>query len=132
MGWAMLCEGQGRYDEAIKAYETAIRVEPNMTGARTNLASLLERLVRELPAGQAAQFMQRVSELRAAELPLLRRDANLAPENAGVQYRFGLALYLAGEMDQAMERLNRAAELEPEIEDFRQARDLLKEKLQEQ
>ena len=75
--------------------------------------------------------MQRVSELRAAELPLLRRDANLAPENAFVQYRYGLALYLAGEMDQAMDRLNRAVELEPEVDDFREARDMLKEKLQE-
>ena len=48
-----------------------------------------------------------------------------------MQYRFGLALYLAGEKDQAMDRLNRAVELEPEVADFRQARDLLKEKLQE-
>ena len=102
MGWAMLCEGQGRYDEAIKSYETAIRMEPNMTGARTNLASLLERLVGELPPAQAAQFMGRVAELRAAELPLLGRDAALAPENARVQYRYGLALYLAGRMDEAM------------------------------
>ncbi len=79
MGWAMLCEGQGRYDEAIKAYETAIRVEPNMTGARTNLASLLERLAGEMPPVQAAQFMGRVAELRAAELPLLGRDAVAGP-----------------------------------------------------
>ncbi len=132
MGWAMLCEGQGRYDEAIKAYETAIRVEPNMTGPRTNLASLLERLVREMPAVQAAQLMGRVAELRAAELPLLGRDASLAPDNAGVQYRYGLALYLAGKMDEAMKLLDRAVELEPEVSDFRQARDLLKEKLQQQ
>ncbi len=132
MGWAILCEGQGRYDEAIQAYETAIRIEPNMTGARTNLASLLERLVGQLPPAQAAQFMGRVSELRAAELPLLGRDAALAPENAPVQYRYGLALYLAGRMDEAMTFLERAVELEPDVGDFRQARDLLKEKLQQQ
>jgi Flp pilus assembly protein TadD len=56
----------------------------------------------------------------------------LAPDSAGLQYRYGLALYLAGDMDQAMQRLNRAAELEPTVPDFRQARDLLKQKLDEQ
>lgn len=131
MGWAILCEGQGRFDEAVKAYETAIRVEPNMTGARTNLASLLERLAGEVPRAQAIQYMTKVAELRAKELPLLERDASLAPDNAGVQYRYGLALYLAGRMDEAMNQLNRAVELAPEVPEFRQARDLLKEKLQQ-
>ena len=47
LGWAMLCEGRGRMNEAIEAYETAMKVEPMMTGPRTNLASLLERLAAE-------------------------------------------------------------------------------------
>ena len=63
------------------------------------------------------------------ELPLLERDANLAPENASVQYRFGLALYLAGRMNEALERLETAAELEPDVPDFTRARDLLKQKI---
>ena len=32
MGWAMLCEQRGRVNEAIESYETAIKVEPLMTG----------------------------------------------------------------------------------------------------
>jgi tetratricopeptide (TPR) repeat protein len=132
MGWAMLREGQGRYAEAIEAYETAMRVEPGTTGPRTNLASLLEGLAGESQGLQAAQLMSRVAQLRAAELPLLGRDASLAPDNAQVQYRYGLALYLAGRMTEAMERLNRATELAPDVPDFRQARDLLQEKLQQQ
>jgi tetratricopeptide (TPR) repeat protein len=132
MGWAMLREGQGRYAEAIEAYETAMRVEPGTTGPRTNLASLLERLASQSQGLQAAQLMSQVAQLRAAELPLLGRDASLAPDNAQVQYRYGLALYLAGRMTEAMERLNRATELAPDVPDFRQARDLLKEKLQQQ
>jgi hypothetical protein len=40
-----------------------------------------------------------------------------------------LALYLAGQMEAALERLNAAVELAPEVADFRQARDLLQEKL---
>jgi tetratricopeptide (TPR) repeat protein len=132
LGWAMLCEGQGRYQDAIRAYETAIRVEPLTTGPRSNLASLLERVAGQQPGPQAAQLVQRAQELRAEELPLLERDARLAPDNASVQYRFGLALYLAGDMDRAMERLEKAVELAPAVSDFRQARDLLREKLGQQ
>ena len=73
--------------------------------------------------------MQRAEELRAQELPLLGRDADLAPENANVQYRYGLALYLAGKLDEAMERLEKAVDLDPTMPTFRQARDLLKEKI---
>ncbi len=79
LGWAMLCEGQQRYGEAIEAYETAIRVEPEMTGARSNLAGLLEGLASQQQGPQAAQLFQRSAELRAEELPLLERDAEPGP-----------------------------------------------------
>ena len=131
LGWAMLCEGQGRFEEAVEAYRTAIRVEPKTTGPRSNLSSLLERIASQQSPQQAAALIKEADTLREQELPLLERDANLAPENASVQYRFGLALYLAGRMNEAMERLEIATELEPEIPDFRQARDLLKEKLEQ-
>ena len=131
LGWAMLCEGQGRFEEAVDAYRTAIRVEPNTTGPRSNLSSLLERVASQQPPQQATALLKEAETLREQELPLLERDANLAPDNASVQYRFGLALYLAGKMNEAMERLEKSVELEPEVPDFRQARDLLKEKLQQ-
>ena len=131
MGWAMLCEAQGRYGDAIQAYETAMRVEPLMTGPRSNLAGLLDGLASEQPGPQSAQLLQRVAELRAEELPLLERDSKLAPENASIQYRYGLALYLAGKMDEAMEQLEKAVELAPDVADFKQARDLLREKLRQ-
>ncbi|MCP4886525.1 MAG: hypothetical protein GY904_07920 [Planctomycetaceae bacterium] len=132
MAWATICEGQGRFPEAVESYETAMRVEPETTGPRTNLASLLERLATQMNGPQAQAVMSRVAELREDELPRLGRDAELAPDNAGLQYRYGLALYLAGKMDQAMGRLNRAVELEPLVPDFRQARDLLQQKLDEE
>ncbi|MGC6441967.1 MAG: multiheme c-type cytochrome [Rubripirellula sp.] len=131
LGWAMLCEGQGRFEEAVEAYRTAIRVEPKTTGPRSNLSSLLERVASQQPPQQATALLKEAETLREQELPLLERDANLAPDNASVQYRFGLALYLAGKMNEAMERLEKSVELEPEVPDFRQARDLLKEKLQQ-
>ncbi|MCH1496204.1 MAG: hypothetical protein L7U72_13325 [Rubripirellula sp.] len=131
LGWAMLCEGQGRFEEAVDAYRTAIRVEPKTTGPRSNLSSLLERVASQQPPQNATALLKEAETLREQELPLLERDANLAPSNASVQYRFGLALYLAGKMNEAMERLEKSVELEPEVPDFRQARDLLKEKLQQ-
>lgn len=131
MAWAMLCESRGRYSDAIESYQTAMRVEPTTTGPRTNLAAILEQLAGQRPQAERAVIMARVEMLREQELPLLGRDADLAPDNAPVQYRYGLALYLAGKLDQAMERLERAVELEPDIPTFRQARDLLKEKLNE-
>jgi tetratricopeptide (TPR) repeat protein len=131
MGWAMLCEQQGRFNEAVAAYETAIRVEPNMTGPRTNLAATLERLAQETRTPQAPEFIQRAKQLRDEELPLLKRDALLAPNNADVQYRYGLALYLAGDYVDALKQLELAVQIAPDIEVFQTAVRLLKEKLAE-
>lgn len=131
MGWAMLCEGRGRYQDAIEAYETAIRTEPKMTGPRTNLASMLERILPQSASQQRDDIMLRIEQLRQEELPLIARDASLAPENPGIQYRYGLALYLAGEMDKALEQLEIAVELAPDVPDFRQARDLLLQRINE-
>ena len=43
MELGVLYETMGRYDEAEDAYRTAMRVEPRMTGPRSNLAALLDR-----------------------------------------------------------------------------------------
>jgi Tfp pilus assembly protein PilF len=129
MGWAMLCEARGRIGEAQQAYETAMKVEPLTTGARTNLAALLEREASRARPADAQQMIRQANELRAAELPLLARDASLAPDSADLQYRYGLALYLSGDMEAAMKQLQRAVDLAPEVELFRTARDLLQEKM---
>ena len=56
--------------------------------------------------------------LRREELPLLGRDAKLAPRNAAVQFRYGLALYLAGRPKEAEALLRRAVELAPRAERY--------------
>lgn len=121
----LLRESQGRTRDAIAAYEMAIHVEPNFSGPRTNLARLLEGeeppsalqpspRPRPTGAGQVSdRDQQRIAELRAEELELARRNAELAPQLAGVQHRYGLALYLAGRLDEANVALERACELEP-------------------
>jgi len=132
MAWATMLEQQGRGREAIEFYETAIRVEPNSTGPRTNLAALLENIAAR-SNGEAAEKMQkRAAELRKQELPLLARDARLAPKNAFIQYRFGLASYLDGDYDQAVESIQKAVDLAPDTEVFQTALRLLKEKIESQ
>ena len=110
----------GRPAEAVKAYRAAIHVQPNVSGPRSNLAGLLEN----------AGDVQGAKTLRAAELELLERDARLAPEFGAIQYRYGLALYLDGQLEEAVKKLERACELEPELADFRVALTLLYERLQ--
>jgi len=126
--WASLCEQRGRIPDAIKAYETAIRVEPNMAGARTNLASLLDSIASQ--GDDRARV--KAEQLRREELPLLARDASLAPDNPTVQYRYGLSLYLSGDIAAALGKLQRSVELDPDNEDYQLALRLLKEKIAEE
>ncbi len=132
LGWAILCEQRDRVEEAIESYETAIQVEPLATGPRTNLASLLERIANERQGPQTRMLLEQARRLRADELPLLARDAELAPENPDVQYRYGLALYLSGDEEAALEQLQRTVDLEPDVETFRTALELLQDKLRSQ
>jgi predicted CXXCH cytochrome family protein len=108
MALGVLAERQSDATAAIEAYRTAMRVQPDVTGPRGNLASLLERL--EKP--------DEANKLRAEELELLARDAQLAPRSAAVQYRYGLALYLAGREEEAEAALAIADKLEPNTADY--------------
>ncbi|MCA9145321.1 MAG: tetratricopeptide repeat protein [Planctomycetaceae bacterium] len=128
-------ESMGDVRAAEAAYQTAIRVEPHVTGPRTNLAALLERQAEEAENNarriaqqnreaaiesimESQKLRERVAELRKGELPLLGRDAKLAPDNAAIQYRYGLSLYLHGEADEALAALTNAVRLEPNTPDF--------------
>lgn len=129
MGWAMICEGRGKFNDAIESYQKAIAVEPETTGPRTNLAQLLESLAERETGPRREKLLEQTQILRAQELPRLKRDAELAPDLAALQYRYGLALYLAGHADEAMKQLERAVEINPEVPVYQQARDALKQQL---
>ena len=100
--------------KAVDAYRTAINVQPDMTGPRTNLASVMDRVQPE-----------QAKRLRAEELVLLARDARLVPDSASLQYRYGLSLYLNGRQEEAEEALTTACRLEPNSPDFLLALTLL-------
>jgi tetratricopeptide (TPR) repeat protein len=139
-----LDEQHQRFQAAMQHYEDAIRIEPRAVGPRTNLAALLERLAEDTQtqsnanadvstvrnAKALAQTLRdRAKTLRAEELPLLARDAKLLPSNAHLQYRLGLAQYLAGDLQESAKSLSQALAIDPSVEDYFVALALLQEKL---
>ncbi|MEM9827522.1 MAG: multiheme c-type cytochrome [Planctomycetota bacterium] len=130
MEWATFAEARGEFQDAIQAYETAIRVEPNQTGPRSNLAELLERLASAYPPNEAAELCERSRQLRRQELPLLARDAGLAPDLAPIQYRYGLALYLDGQKQASLKQLEKVVRIAPGVPDYRQAYEALRAQLE--
>jgi len=157
--WGIVQETLGNFQPAIEAYETAIRIEPGFTGPRTNLAAVCDRLAEEAEAQvrqaamlrqpaagsraaqQVQQYRQRAQQLRKEELVCLERDAKLVPDNAAIQYRYGMLLYLHRRLQEAEQALLRAHRLEPnnpqfllgivlyyqEVEDFEKALPLAEE-----
>lgn len=105
---------------AMREYRTAIRLEPYLTGPRSNLAGLLEQTGRGTP--------EEVRRLREQELELLERDVRLLPNAALLRYRYGLMLYLLGRLDAAQRALEAACRLQPASYDFRLFLTLLYEK----
>lgn len=119
MALGILAERMNRPQKAVESYRAAIHVQSDVSGPRSNLASLLERM------GDA----QGAQQLRQEEMDLLARDAQLAPEIAGVHYQYGLSLYLNGKLQEALQSLQRACDLEPTSFEFRMALTLLYERL---
>ncbi len=118
---AVMAEQQGRPQAAIDHYRDAIRVEPGVTGARTNLAALLERNLSRSSTATDSPVYEEIRGLRKEELRLLTRDVQLLPSVASLQYRHGLALYVDGQKEAALTALLKAAELEPNNFEFVQA-----------
>src|SRR5262249_43737705 len=100
-------------------------------GARTNLAALYDRQFQEAQQrarqlaqqgdraaaerqiGEVIELPAKLARLRDEELGLLERDVVLAPDNAQLQGRIGLARYLSGWSKEAETALLSASLLEP-------------------
>ncbi|MCC9602727.1 HEAT repeat domain-containing protein [Stieleria sp. JC731] len=130
LGWGIICERLGRIPDAINAYQDAIRVEPRTTGPHANLASLYERIAESVNPAEREKYLAAAAKLRKQNLGLLARDAELAPELAPIQFQYGLALYLDGQLDKSLEQLKKAVDLDPENPQFKVAYDELRAKLE--
>lgn len=126
LGLGILAERQMNPQAAVSHYQDAIQAQPDVTGPRSNLAELYVRIAERVPGSvQAQRAAAEVDRLRDEERELFARDVQLLP-NAGItHYRYGLSLYLAGDLEKAKAELTRAVELEPDQPTFRQALDEL-------
>lgn len=129
-----IAEQSGNEAEAIQHYQTAIVVEPAAVGPRTNLAAMLSRRLESqstLTEAARQKLQSDIATLRSEELQLLARDVRLLPQPpAMLVFRYGLALYLDGQLEQAAEQIVRAAELERSDVTFAQSAVELLEKLE--
>lgn len=90
-------EAAGHYEEAAAAYQKAVEMKPDQAGYYNNLGNALARLGKVQEAGAAYQ-----------------KSASLDPVNAASAWRnFGIVLYNANKMKEAIEPLRKATELEP-------------------
>jgi tetratricopeptide (TPR) repeat protein len=98
--WARMGEAYdlaGRNDEAINAYEQAVAAKPDNAGYYNNLGNVLART-------------GKIDQAKAA----YTKSAELDPPNAALAWRnFGISLYQAQRMVEAIEPLKKATELDP-------------------
>jgi len=128
----VLAESRSQLLDAQRHYETAIRVQPTVTGPRGQLAMLLERMIQEAQE-QAEQASQQgnvaardealrpipslhfeIEKLRQDELSLIERDAALVPEEAVMQQQLGFARYTQNWRKEAASALLNAWLLDPD------------------
>jgi tetratricopeptide (TPR) repeat protein len=125
---ATLDRRYGRIQQAIEHLLAAIKLQPYMSGARAELASIYQALRDPLTGGYTHSTEAEIRRLRQEEVELLTRDAKLAPDNAGVFYQLGLQQNLLENLDGAEEALRAAAEKAPHVYQFKWALALLYEK----
>jgi len=92
----VLTQQPGRIDEAIAAYEAALRLEPDLQPAISGL--------------------DRARALKAraqADLPNQQRQAQSSPNNPQLHFALGLSEARAGNVEAAIKALRRSVELDP-------------------
>lgn len=136
---AVVAANQGRFNEAIASYQTALRLDPNFVPARMNLATLYDQMGK---AAEAESQLRKVVELHPkladARYSLglvlasdpkrideatreLATAAELAPNNARIHYNLGLAYQHQEKADLAEAELKTAFKLSPANADFLRA-----------
>jgi tetratricopeptide (TPR) repeat protein len=127
----ILFQSLGQWSQAEDEYQTAILVEPNNIGPRTNLADLYDnqfeaarqraielarggdRASAEREIAAAGDLPGKIDQLRTEELGLLERDVLLAPDVAAIQEQIGLTRILGRWTREAETALVTATLLEP-------------------
>ncbi|MCG8448128.1 MAG: tetratricopeptide repeat protein, partial [Pirellulales bacterium] len=101
---ATLSKALGKYEEAKKSLETAVRLEPYLSDVRGELAGILERL-----NGNPDE----IRRLREEEVALMERNSKLFPNSPQPHYQRGMLLYLLQRNEEALEAFEEACRLAP-------------------
>lgn len=136
---ASLYEMLGQMDRAEESYRTAISVEPNVSGARVNLAVLLEQKTQVLRSqamamaqqGEREKFQslmqnvqslgQQAAQLRKEEHRLLAVDVKRAEGLSNthlLHYRYAMSCYLQKEFELTEKHLKIALSQQPDSQDY--------------
>lgn len=103
---------------AEKNYRDAIRVDPNVTGPRANLAAILEIKARMAASNKIREeLVAEIEKLRSDEHNLLKVDLRRAEKIAGthaLHYRYAMSCYLQNDLDGTEKHLKIAVDQQPD------------------
>ena len=129
---AMVLDGAGRWNEAQKAYEESVKLDPNNGAALNNLAFLIaehggdlnDALTKAQRAKQLLPNMTEISDtlgviylkknLADNAVDIFRDLVTKAPNNALYRYHLGMGLYQKGDKLQAVRELKEALKYNPD------------------
>jgi len=140
---ALSLDSNGRRQEAIQAYEQAIKLDPRNAVALNNLAFLIAEGGGDLDqaltyAQRAAQMMPNMNEvsdtlgwiylkknLSDNAMDIFERLCERAPNNSTYRYHLGMALSQKGDKPRAIKELQQALRSNPSKEEEGKIRDLI-------
>ena len=124
----------GNFDQAEKDYRNAIKIQPNVSGPRTNLASLLAKRAGRKTKAEQEEVSREIKALRLEENKLLAVDVQRAKDlqnTDGLHFSYAMSCYLLDDFDKAKKHIKIALDQQPESPQYLQAMTLLLEKLEE-
>ncbi len=124
----------GRDSEAVEQLEVVVEQAPDLDLARIQLADALgrlgrfaqakphaDRLVEDFPDSVDLRWKRLRIDDRLGNLDAVRSDLEIllieAPTMAGVHFRWGMMVLAEGNQGEALVRFQRAAELDPDLEE---------------
>lgn len=109
----LLEEQQGRWDQALMDYQTAIRLTPELVEAYYRAGLVAERVGETYYLGKSRVVN---GPQRQYAITVYRIAVQLNPEFADAYFRLGLTLLMAGELRQASETCQQLYRLDPHSE----------------
>ena len=124
----------GNFDQAERDYRNAIKIQPNVSGPRTNLTRLLAKRAERKTKAEQEEVLQEIKALRLEENKLLAVDVERAKDlqnTDGLHFSYAMSCYLLDDFEKAKKHIKIALDQQPESQQYLQAMTLLLEKMEE-